>query len=148
MAVEMILKIVPTMDLRVPVMVADEAEVVIEAITAMIEKAAIGRGSIKEVVEEEVEIGGKKVEEGGYYLHPIYILSLSLKVNVFTETTEEVDAGMNQALLIKIGQSHFLKMNVWRKNFLEIVVRGLISINMKTFQLKQLVMMYPLILTL
>lgn len=70
----MILKIVPTMDLRVPVMVADEAEVVIEAITAMIEKAAIGRGSIKVVVvveEAEVEIGGKKVEEGGNYLYQI-----------------------------------------------------------------------------
>lgn len=58
----MILKIVPTMDLRVPVMVAAEAEVVIEAITAMIEKAAIGRVSIK-VVGEEVD--GKKVAEEG-----------------------------------------------------------------------------------
>lgn len=65
----MILKIVPTMDLRVPVMVADEAEVVIEAITAMIEKAAIGRVSIKVVVAAEVvAAGGKKemeeMEEG------------------------------------------------------------------------------------
>lgn len=68
----MIMKIVPTMDHRVPVMVADEAEVVIEAITAMIEMAAIGRVSIKEVVEEEEEevaAGGKKevvdvMEEG------------------------------------------------------------------------------------
>jgi len=49
------------MDHRVPVMVADEAEVVIEAITAMIEMAAIGRVSIKEVVE--VAAGGKKEEE-------------------------------------------------------------------------------------
>jgi hypothetical protein len=57
--VEMIWKIVPTMDLRVPVMVAVEAEVVIEAITAMIEKAAIGRVSIKEAVV----VGGKKVVE-------------------------------------------------------------------------------------
>lgn len=55
----MIMKIVPTMDHRVPIMVADEAEVVIEAITAMIEMAAIGRVSIKEVVEEEAA-GGKK----------------------------------------------------------------------------------------
>lgn len=66
--VGMIWKIIPTMDLRVPVMVADEAEVVIEAITAMIEKAAIGRVSIK---EEVVVVGGKKevVEEmeEGYY---------------------------------------------------------------------------------
>lgn len=63
-AVEMIMKIVPTMD-RAPVMVADEAEVVIEAITAMIEMAAIGRVSIKAV---EVVVGGKKevVEEGRY----------------------------------------------------------------------------------
>lgn len=66
----MIMKIVPTMDHRVPVMVADEAEVVIEAITAMIEMAAIGRVSIKEVVEEEeAAAGGKKevvdvMEEG------------------------------------------------------------------------------------
>jgi len=58
-AEEMIMKIVPTMDHRVPIMVADEAEVVIEAITAMIEMAAIGRVSIKEVVEEEAA-GGKK----------------------------------------------------------------------------------------
>lgn len=57
----MILKIVPTMDLRVPVMVAVEAEVVIEAITAMIEKAAIGRVSIKGGEEEEVD--GKTVAE-------------------------------------------------------------------------------------
>lgn len=56
----MIMKIVPTMDHRVPVMVADEAEVVIEAITAMIEMAAIGRVSIKEV---EVVAGGRKEEE-------------------------------------------------------------------------------------
>lgn len=56
----MILKIVPTMDLRVPVMVAAEAEVIIEAITAMIEMAAIGRVSIK-VGEEEVD--GKTVAE-------------------------------------------------------------------------------------
>lgn len=61
----MITKIGPIMDLRVPVMVADEAEVVIEAITAMIEKAAIGRVSIKE--EEVVAVGGKKGEEEGYY---------------------------------------------------------------------------------
>lgn len=58
----MIMKIVPTMDHRVPVMVADEAEVVIEAITAMIEMAAIGRVSIK-VVVVEVAAGGKKEEE-------------------------------------------------------------------------------------
>lgn len=67
--VEMIMKIVPTMDLRVPVMVAAEAEVVIEAITAMIEKAAIGRVSIK-VVGAAV-IGGKKAVEEmgeGYYI--------------------------------------------------------------------------------
>lgn len=61
--VEMISKIGPTMDLRVPVMVADEAEVVIEAITAMIEKAAIGRVSIKEGAAVVV-VGGKKVVEG------------------------------------------------------------------------------------
>lgn len=60
-AVEMILKIVPTLDLRVPVMLADEAEVVIEAITAMIETAAIGRVSIKVV---EVATDGKKVVGG------------------------------------------------------------------------------------
>jgi len=55
------------MDPRVPVMVADEAEVVIEAITAMIEKAAIGRVSIK---VEEVVVGGKKEEEEeGYYFY-------------------------------------------------------------------------------
>lgn len=64
-----------------------------------------------------------------------------------TEKTEEVAAGMNLTLLIKIGLNHFLLMNVWRKNFLEIVVQALISINMKTFQLKQLVKMYPLTLT-
>lgn len=64
----MIMKIVPTMD-RAPVMVADEAEVVIEAITAMIEMAAIGRVSIK-AVEVEVVVGGKKevVEEGRYII--------------------------------------------------------------------------------
>lgn len=64
----MILTIVPTMGLRIPVMVADEAEVVIEAITAMIEKAAIGRGSIK--VAAEGVAGGKKEAEGmeeGFY---------------------------------------------------------------------------------
>lgn len=65
-----ILKIVPTMDPRVPVMVADEAEVVIEAITAMIEKAAIGRGSIKEVVvAAEGEVDGKKVVGEGLNLY-------------------------------------------------------------------------------
>lgn len=64
-----------------------------------------------------------------------------------TEKIEEVAAGTNLALLIKIGLNHFLLMNVWRKNFLEIVVQALISINMKTFQLKQLVKMYPLTLT-
>jgi len=53
------------MDLRVPVMVADEAEVVIETITAMIEKAAIGRVSIKVVVV----VDGKKEEEEGYFIY-------------------------------------------------------------------------------
>lgn len=66
----MIMKIVPTMG-RVPVMVADEAEVVIEAITAMIEMAAIGRVSIKAV---GVVAGGKKevvdvMEEGRYIIY-------------------------------------------------------------------------------
>lgn len=56
----MIMKIDPTMDHRVPVMVADEAEVVIEAITAMIEMAAIGRVSIKVVAVGAA--GGKKEE--------------------------------------------------------------------------------------
>lgn len=65
--VGMIMKNNPIMDPRVPVMVADEAEVVIEAITAMIEKAAIGRVSIK---VEEVVVGGKKEEEEeGYYFY-------------------------------------------------------------------------------
>jgi len=63
------------MDPRVPVMVADEAEVVIEAITAMIEKAAIGRVSIKEVeAEAEVEVDGKKVVEEGLNLYTLSIL--------------------------------------------------------------------------
>lgn len=69
-AVEKILKIVPTMDLRVPVMVADEAEVVIEAITAMIEKAAIGRVSIKvEVAEGDGKKGEEWTEEEGNYFY-------------------------------------------------------------------------------
>lgn len=62
------------------------------------------------------------------------------------EKIVEVAVGMNLALLIKIGQNHSLLMNVWRKNFLEIVVQALTSINMKIFQLKQLVKIYPPIL--
>lgn len=156
--VEMILKIVPTMDLRVPIMVADEAEVAIEAITAMIEKAAIGRVSIK-VVEVVVATGGKKVvavggmEEGMLlfvdykYFLKIIKFNISILELVEMEVVVEEVVGMNQALLIKIGQNHFPLMSVWKKNYLEIVAQALTSISMKIFQLKQLVMMCPLTLT-
>lgn len=140
-AVEMILKIVPTMGPRVPVMVADEAEVVIEAITAMIEKAAIGRVSIKNV-EVAVEVDGKKVVEEGLNLYTLSILFKKFNNSLAIEKTAEVAVGMNLTLLIKIGQNHYPLMSVWKKNFLEIAVQALISTSMKTSQLKQLVRMY------
>lgn len=143
----MIMKIVPTMDHRVPVMVADEAEVVIEAITAMIEMAAIGRVSIKVVAVGAA--GGKKeeavdvMEEGCLFfiLNSHKFLTSIMIIDLVK--IEEVAVGMNQALLTKIGQNHSPLMNVWRKNFLEIVVQALTSISMKIFQLKQLVKIYP-----
>jgi len=62
------------------------------------------------------------------------------------EKIVEVAVGMNLALLIKIGQNHSPLMNVWRRNFLEIIVQALTSKIMKIFQLKQLVKIYPPIL--
>lgn len=148
----MIMKIVPIMDHRVPVMVADEAEVVIEAITAMIEMAAIGRVSIKVVVAEGVA-GGKKeevvdvMEEGClFYYFKLYSQQFLTVIMIIDQGKIVEAVGMNQAPLIKIGQNHCPLMNVWKKNFLEIVVQALTSINMKIFQLKQLVKIYPPIL--
>lgn len=99
--------------------------------------------------------GGSRWQEGGgrdgrrflFYLTFKHFFFFKILIYVFTiiEIIEEV-VGTSQVHLIKIGQNHYPLMSVWKKNCLETVVQALTLINMKTFQLKQLVKMFHLTL--